>query len=218
MARPKKVRDGEAVLTHERIVTTALKLADEEGIGGLSMRRLATELDCGAMTLYHYIADKDALLEALVDAVAGEIEPPPADADWRAAAEHIAKAALEVQLDHPWVIPIWATTWPGPHRFALVEQLLDALAGADLPADIADLGFHALTNHVQGFAQQRLSYQELESKADVTAVRLEELFASNQFPRVAEHVEFHRSQHEAHDEFGFALNLILDGLERQRRT
>ena len=95
-----------------------------------------------------------------------------------------------------------------------MEQLLDALADAELPPDIADLGFHALTNHIQGFAQQRLSFGQLESRAEVTRDRLEAMLTQGEFPRVAEHVEFHRSNRTAHDEFGFALDLILDGLER----
>lgn len=214
MGRPKKVRHGDAVLTQEHIVATAMRLADAAGIEQLSMRRLATELDCGVMSLYHYIADKEALIEELVDEVAGEVAPPPAGAAWRTAAEHIATSTLEAQLRHPWAIPVWSTTWPGPHRFALVEQLLDALAGARLPPDIADLGFHAVTNHIQGFAQQRISFSQLESRAEVTRDRLEELLAAGEFPRVAEHVEFHRSDRASHDEFGFTLDLILDGLER----
>lgn len=214
MARPKKVRQGDAVLTHEHIVTTALRLADADGIEQLSMRRLATELDCGVMSLYHYITDKEALIEALVDHVASEVVPPPTGVAWRAAARHIAESTLEAQLRHPWAIPVWSTTWPGPYRFALVEQLLDALADAELPPDIADLGFHALTNHVQGFAQQRISYGQLESRANETRDRLEAMLAECDYPRVAEHVEFHRSGHITHDEFGFTLDLILDGLER----
>ncbi len=202
------------MLTHEHIVTTAMRLADADGIEQLSMRRLATELDCGVMSLYHYIADKEALIEALVDEVAGQVVPPPAGVAWRTAVRHIAESTLEAQLRHPWAIPAWSTSWPGPYRFGLVEQLLDALADAELPPDIADLGFHAVTNHVQGFAQQRISFGQLESRAEVTRERLEAMLAQGEFPRVAEHIEFHRSDRIAHDEFGFALDLILDGLER----
>ncbi len=214
MARPKKVRHGDAVLTHEHIVATALRLADADGIRQLSMRRLATELDCGVMSLYHYVVDKEALIEALVDQVAREVVPPPKGVAWREAVRHIAEATLAAQLRHPWAIPVWSTSWPGPYRFALVEQLLDTLAHAGLPPDVADLGFHALTNHVQGFAQQRISFGQLESRAEVTRDRLEAMIAQGKFPRVAEHVEFHRSERSAQDEFGFTLDLILDGLEK----
>ena len=214
MARPKKLREGDTVLTREHIIETAMQLADADGIDGLSMRRLASELDCGVMSLYHYVADKDALIEALVDEVAGDVEPPPVGGDWRATARRIARATLEAMLRHPWSIPVWATTWPGPHRFELMEHLLDALASAELPPDIADLGFHALTNHVQGFAQQRLSYGQLSARAEETDLRVEAMLADDRFPRVAEHVEFHRSAGASHDEFGFTLDLILDGIAR----
>ncbi len=214
MGRPKKVREGDAVLTRELIVTTALRMADADGIDKLSMRRLAAELDCGVMSLYHYVADKEGLIEALVDEVAGEVVPPRDGAGWREAAEGIARSTLDAQLRHPWAIPVWSTTWPGPYRFRLSEQLLDALAGADLPPDVADLGFHALTNHVQGFAQQRLSFDRLQSSADETGARVEEVMRQGRFPRVVEHIEFHRADRSGNDEFGFTLDLILDGLER----
>lgn len=71
-----------------------------------------------------------------------------------------------------------------------------------------------LSAHIQGFAQQRLSYRQLKSRAEVTGHRLEAMLAQGEFPRVAEHVEFHRSNRTAYDEFGFALTLILDGLEK----
>jgi len=221
VGRPKKVRHGDAVLTREHIVATAMRLADTDGIEQLSMRRLATELDCGVMSLYHYITDKETLVEALVDQVASEVVPPTAGLAWRTAAQHIAESTLAALLRHPWAIPVWSTTWPGPYRFDLVEQLLEALADAELPPDIADLGFHAVTNHIQGFAQQRISYHQLNSGAEASGDRLEAMLARGEYPRVAEHVEFHRSDRSTHDEFGFALDLILDGLarfaERQQR-
>ena len=191
-----------------------MQLADADGIDKMSMRRLATELDCGVMSLYHYVADKDALIEALVDQVASEVAPPAADTPWREAAQELAAATLAAQLNHPWVISIWSMTWPGPHRFALIERLLEALAQADLPADIADLGFHALTNHIQGFAQQRLAFGQLEAQADETAGRVAAIMGSDEFPRVIDHIAFHQHDETDRDEFRFTLDLILDGLER----
>ncbi len=218
LARPKKVREGDAVLTFEHIVEAAMAMADADGIAKLSMRRLATELDCGVMSLYHYIADKEALVEALVDQVANEVAVPPADLDWRQTAQHLARSTLDAQLQHPWVVPIWSTTWPGPHRFALVELLLETLADIGLPPDVADLGFHALSNHIQGFAQQQISFEQLAARAAITGARLEELLADDKYARVREHVEFHRAGHDTPDEFDFTLNLILDGLERSIET
>ncbi len=201
------------MLTYELIVTRATQLADNDGIEQLSMRRLAADLDCGVMSLYHYVADKEALIEAIVDQVAGEVMPPPGDLDWRGTVKLIAESTLEAQLRHPWAVPIWSATWPGPNRFALVEQLLGALADADLRPDIADLGFHAISNHIQGFAQQKISFGQLDAKSAITAERVQALVADADFPRVVEHLEFHRSGQVTPDEFVFTLELILDALE-----
>ena len=77
-------------LSKQRVVTKAIKLADSEGVGRLSMRRLAGELDAGAMSLYHYVANKEELLDAMIDVVFDEIELPAGEGDWKAAMRQIA--------------------------------------------------------------------------------------------------------------------------------
>lgn len=214
MGRPKKLREGEAVLTFENIAETATKIADTEGITKVSMRRLATELDCGVMSLYHYISDKEALIEALVDQVASEVQLPGSGQGWRATAQQISESTLEAQLEHPWVVPIWSSTWPGPHRQRRMECLLEALANSGLSAELADLGFHALINHIQGFALQQVAFEQLASRASETEVRVQEMLADHALPYVHAHMHFHRSGRETPDEFRFTLDLILDGLEK----
>ena len=76
---------SDAGLSKQRVVLEAVRLADREGVDGLSMRRLAGALGAGAMSLYHYVASKDELLDAMIDIVFGEIELPPDDTDWRSA-------------------------------------------------------------------------------------------------------------------------------------
>jgi AcrR family transcriptional regulator len=211
MGRPKKERAGKPVLTVEHIVETALRMADEQGVTQLSMRKLATELGAGVMSLYHYVADKDTLIEALVDRVAGEVDLETTG-DWRAAARQLAISTHEALLRHPWAIPEWSTVWPGPNRFALTEQLLEILASAQLPPDVADLGFHALTNHIQGFARQRVADGNTQTDTEQMQNRVQELLTQRDFPRVAQHVRYHIDGHGNHDEFGYVLDLILDGL------
>ncbi len=216
MGRPKKERKGKSVLTHELIVETALHMADDQGIEQLSMRKLATELEAGVMSLYHYVTDKDTLMQALVDRVAREVEPAKPGSEWKVAARHIAVSTHEALLRHPWSIPLWSTTWPGPHRFALMEQLLDVLASARLPPDVADLGFHALTNHIQGFARQRVAYGETNKNPEEMQSRVQALLSNDDYPRIAEHIRFHHDGHGTPDEFSFVLDLIIDGLDRSR--
>ena len=217
MGRPKKERDGKPVLTLEHIVETALLMADEQGVVQLSMRKLATELGAGVMSLYHYVADKDALVEALVDRVASEVNLETTG-NWTAAARQLAIATHEALLRHPWAIPEWSTVWPGPYRFALTEELLEVLASAKLPPDVADLGFHALTNHIQGFARQRVAYGDPPPDNEEMNSRVQGLLTQADYPRVAEHVRYHMDGHANHDEFGYVLDLILDGLARSNEN
>ena len=214
MARPKKERDGKPVLTRDHIVATALQMADDHGVEPISMRKLATELGAGVMSLYHYVADKDALMEALADEVAGEVDLVVPDGPWTAAARHLAISTHHALIRHPWSIPLWTSAWPGPNRLALMEQMLDVLARADLPPDVADLGFHALTNHVQGFARQRVAYGENPTDAPETQRRIEDVLSSDRYPRIVEHARYHHEGHGSVDEFEFVLDLILDGLSR----
>ncbi len=216
MPGSKPGRPGQSTLTRELIVTTALDMADTSGIEQLSMRKLAAELGAGVMSLYYYVDDKDALIDALVDEVASEIEPAPEGASWATVARGLAVSAHHALLRHPWAIPWWSSARPGPHRIRVMENLLAALAAADLPPDIADLGFHALANHIQGFAQQRLAYRASTSDGDAAKDRLLPKVDLGSFPHVVNHIEYHRSGKHTHDEFEFVLDLILDGLERLR--
>ncbi len=214
VGRPKKERDGKPVLTRESIVATALRLADEQGVEPISMRKLAAEMGVGAMSIYHYVADKDALMEALADEVAAEIDLATPDGPWTTAARQLAISTHEALIRHPWSIPLWTSSWPGPHRLALMERMLEVLAGADLPPDVADLGFHALTNHIQGFARQRVAYGENPTDTPEATERIEAVLSGDEYPRIAEHARYHQEGHGAVDEFTFVLDLILDGLAR----
>ena len=102
--------------------------------------------------------------------------------------------------------------WGHPRLGSWTEQLLEVLASADLPPDVADLGFHALTNHIQGFARQRVAYGNTQTDTEEMHDRVQELLTQRDFPRVAEHVRYHVDGHGNHDEFGYVLDLILDGL------
>src|SRR5215211_9138944 len=93
-------------LTTERVLQAAVEVADHEGVGSLSMRRLARELGVEAMSLYHHVAGKQALLDGMVDLVFGEIELPADDADWKAAMRRRAVSAREVLARHPWAIAL----------------------------------------------------------------------------------------------------------------
>ena len=148
-------------LTRDRIVAAAIEMADVDGIGSLTMRGLAAHLGFEVMSLYNHVANKEDLLDAMVDVVAGEIEEPTPDVPWRPAARTIALSAHGVLLNHRWASPLWSTRWPGPNRWRHMETLLRAIGEAGLTEELTDLGFHAITLHIQGFAQQQLDYASM---------------------------------------------------------
>src|SRR6266540_4589920 len=101
-------------LSRERVLRAAIALADESGIESLSMRKLADELGVKAMSLYNHVANKDDLLDGIVDAVWGEIVLPSAETDWKTRIRGIATSAHEALLRHPWASTLHARQKPGP--------------------------------------------------------------------------------------------------------
>ena len=104
----KRQREGapDAGLSKARVVLEAIHIADREGVEALSMRRLASTLGAGAMSLYHYVASKDELLDAMIDVVFSEIELPDMGADWQTAMRDRSCSARDVLGRHPWAVAI----------------------------------------------------------------------------------------------------------------
>jgi AcrR family transcriptional regulator len=210
--------DPRPPLTRERVLDAAIEMADANGVGALSMRKLAKNLGFEVMSLYNHVANKDDLLDAMVDRVASEIVTPVPGADWKADARAIAISAHEALLRHRWASALWSTRWPGPNQWRYMERLLAALADAELPDDLADLGFHAITLHIAGFTQQQVSYTMSDEQSDEMYARFAREVTADEFPLVIDHVRYHRDVDEhpkqPRDEFAFVLDLILDGLAR----
>jgi len=198
-------------------VDAAIELADAHGIDGLSMRKLASHLGAGAMSLYNHVANKDDLLDAMVDRVAGQPALPDRSQGWQAAARQFAVETHQALLRHPWAITMWQTRWPGPNRWLYMETLLAILADADFTEDHADLAFHAITMHIQGFTQQQVSYTTQFADGDALYARFAAEVKAGSFPHLIDHVRYHNDGGTTQDEFAFVLDLILDGLERKGR-
>lgn len=205
-----------APLDRSRVLAAAISLADEQGVEALSMRKLARQLGFEVMSLYNHVANKDDLLDGMVDLVAAEIDDPPEGLPWRDAVRHVAVSAHDALLRHRWASALWTSRWPGPHRWHHMETLLAVLADADFPDDVADLAFHAVTLHVNGFTQQQISYRAQAPQEEEMYARFRNEVSADEHPHVVAHVQYHIDQQVPTDEFGFVLDLILDGLERAR--
>ncbi|WP_369812531.1 TetR/AcrR family transcriptional regulator C-terminal domain-containing protein, partial [Kineosporia sp. A_224] len=140
------------------MVVEAVRLADREGVDGLSMRRLAGVLGAGAMSLYYYVASKDELLDAMVDVVFAEIELPPADTDWQSAMRLRAVSARQVLAAHPWAIALMESrTSPGPANLRHREAVTACLRRAGFTVLMATHANWLLDSYVYGHALQEAS-------------------------------------------------------------
>lgn len=145
-------------LTRERVVSEAVSLADTEGLGALSMRALAGRLGVEAMSLYHHVPNKDALLDAMVDAVFAEFHAPVAGADWRAELRARSVSAREALLRHRWAVGLMdASRSPGPASVAHHDAVLGCLRGAGFSLAATGHTFALVDAHLYGFMLQELA-------------------------------------------------------------
>ncbi len=201
-------------LGKQRILEAAIAYADEHGVDALTMRRIAGKLGCGVMSLYNHVSNKEDMLVGMVDIVAGEIELPSVNGDWKGALRASAANAHEVLLMHQWAPAQWSLRMPGPARIRYMDSILQVLTEAGLDARLVYSGYHAVTMHIIGFTLQEIGYlQVLDADFDELANKfLKDL--SGDFPYMVDHVRAHMDDNCDSDEFGFVLDLILDGLER----
>src|SRR3712207_2008619 len=145
-------RRGRPPLNRGRVVEAAIAIADESGIEALTMRRLARKLGVEAMTLYYHVANKDEILNAIVDAVVEEIELPAPDADWKAAIRTTAISAHRTLLRHRWAAAlVLSSTGVSQARLRYMDAILGSLRRAGFSAEMTDHAYHALDSHIMGF-------------------------------------------------------------------
>jgi AcrR family transcriptional regulator len=218
-----------APLTRDRILDAGVVLADAEGIGALSMRRLGRELGVEAMSLYNHVGGKADLLDGMLDRVVAEIELPDGDMGWREQTRRRAISAHSALMRHPWAASLWtSSTDPGPARLRYMDSVLRSLRVAGFPPGLLDRAFHTIEDHLVGHALQALGFPlDPDDMAEAVETFLDS-FPVDTYPDLAAHIRYHLGTHdsapgeasdEAHaqvDGFEFGLGLILDGLERLR--
>jgi AcrR family transcriptional regulator len=214
-------------LNRERVLAAAVELADREGIEALSMRRLGQELSVEAMALYNHVANKDDLLNGMVDAVVGEIDLTDGDVtEWKAAARDRILAARRVMRSHPWASAVIASrTEASPVVMRYMDRMGGIMLAGGFSVDLMHHAFHTLGSRVLGFTQELFD----DSSADSMTPEVQELMIrqmSREFPNLTAVMA-----QVAHDEgsvvgsgcddqfeFEFTLDLMLDGIERLRNA
>lgn len=209
-------------LSKQRVVVEAVRLADLEGVDGLSMRRLAGALGAGAMSLYHYIASKDKLLDAMIDIVFQEIGLPPDETDWQSAMRRQAVSARQVLARHPWAIGLMESrTSPGPANLRHREAVTACLRRAGFSVVMATHANWLLDSYVYGHALQAASlpFDTTDEFAEMAEdVYLPQL-PPDEFPYLNESAAaLLAACYDPAEEFTFGLDLVLAALEPLRTS
>jgi len=176
-----------APLSRERVLRAAVALADQSGIESLTMRQLGQELGVEAMSLYNHVANKDDILDGIVDLVLGDIEVPATGTEWKTAMRHRAISAHEVLLAHPWAAVLIMSRYNiGPGMTRYLDATLGRLREGGFSIEGALDAWNTLDSHLYGFTLQELNLPfEVEEAPQVSADVLTRLPAV-EFPHVAE--------------------------------
>ena len=203
-------------LSRDRVLAAALRLADEEGIEAVSMRRLGQALSVEAMSLYKHVSGKEDILDGISDLVMEEVEVPSRDLPWRAALRQSAIATHQALLRHPWASAVLESrSNPGPTRMRYLDAVVSILleAGFTLP-DVAR-AFMAVDSLVYGFTLQVLAWPfDLRDSPDEAAILMNDVFGDT-FPGLRAMASLAVTGPGVPVELEFGLDLILDGLERR---
>ncbi len=205
-------------LTKDRVLSAALELADHRGLGSLSMRSLALELGVEAMSLYHHVANKDEILDGLVDLVFGEIEVRSPPADWRQEMRRRAIAMRDALRRHPWAIGLMESrAAPGTESLRRHDAVLAILRAAGFSVELAGHAYSVVDSYVYGFALQEknLPFHTPDELAAIGAGILGRVQPKD-YPHLVEFMleRALKPGYDYGDEFLYGLDLILDGLER----
>jgi AcrR family transcriptional regulator len=208
-------------LSRDRILQAALELTDERGIESLTMRKLGQVLGFEAMSLYNHVANKDDVLDGILDLVLSESEPPSPAGDWDAAIRTSAISVHEALRRHPWSCTLLMA--PGrvrPARLQYMDLLLGRLREAGFSAETTYHAYHVLDGHIFGFSLWETSHTYTAEEVSNFISKFAQTITVDAYPYLHEHAQQHFSEgpHREVSAFEFGLDLIVDGLKKIRDT
>jgi AcrR family transcriptional regulator len=222
VGKSEPTEESRVPLTRERIFEAAVALADERGVEALTMRGLGEKLGVEAMSLYHYVANKDELLDGMVEVVFSEIELPTTDVDWKEAMRRRAISTRDAVARHRWAVGLMQSrTSPGPANLRLHNAVLGCLREAGFSVENAVHAYSAQDAYIYGFAfQEKILPVDTPGELAEAAESVRRQFSAEDYPHLAETIteRITKSGYDFADEFEFGLDLILDGLEGLRNA
>ncbi|WP_458687321.1 TetR/AcrR family transcriptional regulator [Nocardia tengchongensis] len=207
-------------LSRARILDAAIRVADRGGAEAITMRRVAQELGVEAMSLYHHVPNKDAMLDGVVDAVFTAIELPSPAADWRDALRTRANSARAVLSRHTWALGLLdSRRTPGPATLRHHDAVLGVLRTAGFTLPLAAHAVSLLDSYIGGYVLQETNLP-ITTPADTNEVAADILdqLPPGELPYLRELIVDHACQpgYDHTGEFDYGLDLILDALEQRR--
>lgn len=220
-AVPAEAPAPRAPLTRERVLRAGLALADEHGLDWLSMRKLGQALGVEAMSLYHHVANKDDLVDGMIDLVFAEIELPLGEPDWKVAMRARALSARQVLGRHRWANGLMESRRvPGAANLRHHDAVIGCLRRAGFPITLVAHAYAALDSYIYGFAMsERVLPLGTPEQTTELAQAILARFPVDEYPYLAEFATQHvmRPGYDYAREFEFGLDLLLDGLEKALR-
>ena len=204
-------------LTRARVLTAAVAFADEHGLASLSMRKLGEVLGVEAMSLYNHVANKDDLLDGMIDLVFSEIELPSPGEEWKTAMRRRALSARDALGRHRWAITLMQSrTTPGPATLRHHDAVIGCLRGAGFSVAVTAHAVSLLDSYIYGFALQQaaLPFETPEQTADL-AESIMAAMPADAYPHLVELAVEHvlRPGYDYAEEFEVGLGMILDALD-----
>jgi AcrR family transcriptional regulator len=213
-----KVGSRRQSLNKGRIIGSAVALADKTGVDALTIRKLATALGVKPMTIYHYVPNKEAIIDGMVDMVFSEIDLPQIDIDWKSAVRLRSASARAVLATHPWAVPLMESRRsPGIATLRQHDAVIACLRNGGLSVEMTAHAYALIDAFIYGFAMQEASLPATSGEQmSELAESIMQASAMNEYPHLMELTTQHVLQpgYDFAEEFDFGLNLILDGLER----
>ena len=208
-------------LNRERVLQAGIALADEAGIEALSMRKLGEQLAVEAMSLYKHVANKDDLLDGMVDNVFAEIDKAPDERNWRATMRRRAVSVRQVLTRHPWALPLMQSrTNPGPSTLSNLDSLIGVLRGAGFSIVLTAHALSVIDAYIYGFAiQEKALPFDTEERSTEVVQQILAAMPADEWPHLVEFSRKHvlKPGYDYGQEFEWGLDLVLDGLERARK-
>ena len=204
-------------LSRDRVLHAALNLADGFGVETVTMRRLGDELGFEAMSLYRHVANKNDLLDGMLDLVLAEWRLPDGQGDWMEAIRTSALSVHDALRRHRWAVQLLMTgSHIRPARLRYMDRLLSRLRGAGFDPETTYHVYHLLDGYIFGFSLWEIAYTTIPLDAEVMS-RLMQTIPWDEYAHLAAHRDQHMSDgpHREVSAFEVGLDLILAGLKKR---